>query len=440
MNQMLYPFITVSDPATSAEGGLDPLGLSTIADRLANSILPGLRARMSRPRFLTAMAVSAAVFEGLEEIIAEDGVTPPEIAFEWLLVEGFARSATQEETRRTPGIEKGRTCRQSGEPMRAKAYLKSPSVFGFHGVYKPLAVDMGIVDDEFRLAERGYALLKTWEEEQNLSGFIDRANPRNGSKEFRATLRSALEDALKAGYTTRSAAWQGWAFFAQHLIPTRVGAKESDLIWSFLLDGSESTRGELFQHLIDRSENDQLTEFEIVSKHLLPQASPMLKTRLLQIEAYESFCSLIEDAFYWLRYLSSQAGARAIGHDDFAARDEVVEIVSNLNQRMDLIGHRLLDAAPSVQEEYARLAAFFAGCDNPSDLYEAILSRHAEVQKNKPPEGKREWFERNINNQVFVRIPYRLDQPPLPRNWWTRPYRIATVLSFIKDLRGKTNG
>jgi hypothetical protein len=58
----------------------------------------------------------------------------------------------------------------------------------------------------------------------------------------------------------------------------------------------------------------------------------MLKTRLRQIEAYESFCSLIEDAFNWLRYLSSQAGARAIGNDDFAARDEVVEIVSNLTQ------------------------------------------------------------------------------------------------------------
>jgi hypothetical protein len=56
------PFLTTYDPVTSGEGELDPLGLSSIGDRLADQVLPGLRARMSRPRFLTAIAVAS---EGL---------------------------------------------------------------------------------------------------------------------------------------------------------------------------------------------------------------------------------------------------------------------------------------------------------------------------------------------------------------------------------------
>ena len=38
--------------------------MATIGDRLADQILPGLRARMSRPRFVTAIAVAAAACEG----------------------------------------------------------------------------------------------------------------------------------------------------------------------------------------------------------------------------------------------------------------------------------------------------------------------------------------------------------------------------------------
>jgi hypothetical protein len=55
------PFLTLPDPVTTGEGALDPLGLSTLGDRLAEQVLPGLRARMARPRFLTAIAVAVGV-------------------------------------------------------------------------------------------------------------------------------------------------------------------------------------------------------------------------------------------------------------------------------------------------------------------------------------------------------------------------------------------
>src|SRR5687767_7815000 len=117
------PFLTDSDPKITGEGVLDPLGLSSISDRLAEHILPGLRARMTRPRFLTAIAACAAVCDGIEERVAADGVSPAYIVFEWLIVEGFVRGAPRENTLRTPGIAKAQSVKDRGEPMRASAYL-----------------------------------------------------------------------------------------------------------------------------------------------------------------------------------------------------------------------------------------------------------------------------------------------------------------------------
>ena len=54
------------DPIGSSEGSLDPLGLYLIADQLAMKLVPGVRERMLRVRFLTAMAVGALVTEGLQ--------------------------------------------------------------------------------------------------------------------------------------------------------------------------------------------------------------------------------------------------------------------------------------------------------------------------------------------------------------------------------------
>ena len=234
------------DPKVTGEGVLDPLGLSTIADRLARPVLPGLRARMSRPRFLTAMAVCAAVCDGIEDHVAEDGVTQSHVVFEWLLVEGFVRSAKREDTIRTPGMHKAQAAKDSGEPMRAAAYLRVPTIFGFHGIYRPLARQTGIVDRDMRLADHGYGLVKEWQSEQNLTGLLPTSVGGGEGTSARALLRSALEDALKRGYPDRSTQWRGWSVIAETLVPARVGAREAAFIHRLLIDGRAEPRGESF--------------------------------------------------------------------------------------------------------------------------------------------------------------------------------------------------
>lgn len=436
MSVFTLPFLTLPDPVVSGEGALDPLGLSAISDHLAEWILPGLRARMSRPRFLTAIAVAAIVCEGLEENYAADAVTPAHLVFEWLVVEGFAREGREGEVRGTPGILKAREALRAGMKMSAKNYLKVPSVFGFHGVYKRLATNLRIVDEDYSLGDNGYALVKIWQQEQQLEGFVDTALLRQPVLNLKRLLRSAVEESISYGHVARSGGWQGWRFFANHLAPARIGEREAHRIHQLLLDPAGDQREEVFR-LFDLPDNFHLRDEEseaTIAKHLLPQASQELAHRLRAIAAFEEACAGIEDAFDWLRYLSTRTRTRALSRAEYASVPEVIQVASELAQRLQSV-ERLMGAAPQqAQDRFTELSNFFDHVRNADELFEAVLGRHSFTQKKKPPEGKREWFEHAANGGVYVRSDYKLDQAPAPRDWWPRPYRLLAVRNFCNDL------
>ena len=112
---MLMPVRSLADPEVQGEGSIDPLGLATLADRLADWMLPGMTARMWRPRFLTAMAAASWILEPLEDRIGEDGISPPWLVLEWCYVEAMACLGEAEAValRRTPGMAAGPGGRKS---------------------------------------------------------------------------------------------------------------------------------------------------------------------------------------------------------------------------------------------------------------------------------------------------------------------------------------
>jgi hypothetical protein len=61
------PRLSAYDPGAVGEGSIDPLGLAAVADRIADVLAPGLRARMSLPRFVTVSAVGAIAYQTLRE-------------------------------------------------------------------------------------------------------------------------------------------------------------------------------------------------------------------------------------------------------------------------------------------------------------------------------------------------------------------------------------
>jgi hypothetical protein len=430
------PFLTLSDPLVTGEGALDPLGLSMIGDRLADEILPGLRARMSRPRFLSSIAVSAAICENLEDRLAADGITPAFLVFEWLVVEAFVREGRREETRGTPGTLKAQGVRDNGDAISHRTYLKTPNVFGFHGVYKPLARDLGIVDDEFRLADNGYELLKIWQTEQRLDGFLDSSIVTGEGRAARQALRSALEDGLDAGYTARRGSWHGWSILAKHLSPANFGANEAACLARLLEDTEGEPRGEMFRLLRDAGDCGHAGEDQIIDAFVLGKCGRDLADRLKAIVAYEAVCGILEEAFDWFRFLSTHSRERPINAGTFATEARSGTLAQKLAGRLGAAEQALAVSPLGVQQLFAQLSKGFAGVRDSTGLFEAVLTRHDVVQKAKPPEGKRSWFERSPDGATFVRVPYRLTERPQSEHGWNRPYRIRTVLSFLGDLRG----
>src|SRR4051812_22259050 len=130
------PELSAADPEVAGEGGIDPLGLGAFADRLAEAMVPHVRARMIRYRFVTAIAVAAVVCESLWDGIPGDGASTPAICFEWILIEAFARRRRGGEFIDTgiPGSAKASNVVARGQRLNGNNYLKTPTVFGFHGV------------------------------------------------------------------------------------------------------------------------------------------------------------------------------------------------------------------------------------------------------------------------------------------------------------------
>lgn len=93
MHGIILPKLSEYDPIRSAEGAIDPLGLYVIADRLAIRLIPGIRERMSHPRFLTAMAVGTVILKDYDEdAVCADGQSLPYLIYEWHAVEGIVRT------------------------------------------------------------------------------------------------------------------------------------------------------------------------------------------------------------------------------------------------------------------------------------------------------------------------------------------------------------
>jgi hypothetical protein len=168
---------------------------------------------------------------------------------------------------------------------------------------------------------------------------------------------------------------------------------------------------------------------------LMRKSGRDLSARLKAIVAYEQACGVLEEAFDWIRYLSTCSRDRPIDAPAFGNERRTGALVRELPAKLAAAEQALAVAPLNVQQLFAQLAKGFDGVRDAARLFEAVLSRHEDVQEAKPPEGKRSWFERSPDGATFVRVPYRVSERPSSEHGWNRPYRIRTVLSFLDDLK-----
>jgi hypothetical protein len=435
---MLMPLLSEADPKISAEGSIDPLGTYSIADALAIRMIPGVRERQQHPRFLTCVAVSLSICSRFpDETVADDEISEPWQVFEWYVVEGLVRNRTMKEKgllRGLPGQDKAAAAIKDGVPLSAKRYLKTPTVFGFHGIYRALARDLD-VERAGRLGETGYALVTTWEKEQQLEGFSGSCD--GAGKPIRQQLVDAIRDGLQSGGVARKAGWSGWQFFSDHLGIYGAGHREARVITQALLDPGSGFRKEVLQFLVSKACQRLLEEEENWSERKLHAAlaeiaSPDLKELLWAIDAYEQFCRLIQDAFDDVLFQLSRHQTRIPPIELVRLRGvrqaikKVPDIFTLVTERLSPFGeeNRFHETFSSLAERVSEV-----------EWLERLLEHHRRVQSEKPPAGKAPWFDRFEDGSYMIRTGYIRDVGGQHNDSYVHAYRTASLLSFAQDLR-----
>ena len=430
---MWLPLLTEEDAATSSEGTIDPLGLYAIADALAMRMVPGVRERQQRPRFLTATAVSLHLCSAFDEdVLASDGVSEPWQVFEWYLVEGLVRTCPDTGMiRGLPGREKAAAALRDEVPLSASRYLKTPRVYGYHGVYRLLAQTLDI-DQGGRLGEAGYELACCWAEEQGLRGFVGTLE--GDGRWWRDLLASALRDGLDKGAVARSGGWQGWQFFSEHLLPGRPGRREAALITRLLTDERADLRREVIRFLVSPEGQEVLlaTESERdFHEALKERGSPDLAALLEAILAYETFSRLLDDAFADCLHAMTSRGTKT-PLAELARCQGVVRAARDLSEVFATVSDLLSPYGESIrfQEQFASLAERLST----PDWVERLLEHHGRIQSRKPPNGKNPWVERFDDGSVVVRPQYRRTEGAAHDDGYVHQYRTWPLQSFARDL------
>lgn len=427
---LTLPRLSDVDPDELAEGGIDPLGLLPPAEFLVEQFIPDVTARMQRIRFLTAIAVAGVVAERVVDQPAADGVTPPWLACEWLIVEAMAGSKDLPAggTFGLPGVLKTRSVLSRRGHLTASTYLKAPVQNGFHGVYKRLAIALELVDPELGLLPRAYELVECWEREQNLPGFSElRAGTEGGNLATR--LVRAIGESLRTGAACQLA---GASRLAAALALGSAEVQERRLVWEWLTTPDVPLRREVIRGLRRTVRKVDIAEVEAI-RRLRTIASPDLAMHVDAVEAYEAVANALTSAFQAVQVRSRQKGLTWLTIDEAAQLEEIQQSSRSLPDLCRRLLDQVAELGPGALARVERAIVHFAEPVPPGGLVEALLDHHERVQKDRPG-MRRSWFERGPHG-IMVRPAYGLDDVTAEADAYLHPMRINALLSFISDLR-----
>lgn len=427
------PRLSLYDPVIKSEGSIDPLGTYPIADNLAYYLAPGVRERQRHPRFLTAIAVGLVVCnEYSEDTVAGDHVSPPWQVYEWLMVESLVKSMHDEkQLLGLPGSDKATQTIRQGLHLNAGRYLKMPTVFGFHGVYRRLSKALNI-EEGGQLGETGALLMSAWEKEQGLDGFYGSNSSSEGGR-YRRTLANTIKKSLDAAAAVVNS--ECCEFFSKYLAPYQAGAKEQEVI-SRALMSAIPLRREYLKFLISKKgrsliekegENKELELLVELRKQCSAEMAGLLETIL----AYEEFIGTIEKQFYAILHMMN-TGKSYYKHKEIIDQNPTIKQAAlYLPEHFDKTAELL--ARFNKSGEFISKFGRFKERVSPENWLSLLIDYHEDIQRQKPPVGKASWFERYSDEHLAARPAYRHMTRAI------HGYRAQPLVSFIEDLRIKTN-
>ncbi|MGW0024718.1 hypothetical protein [Rhodococcus sp. NPDC003383] len=420
------PHFSQYDPGAVGEGSLDPLGLGAVAERIAQHLVPSLRARMPQPRFVTLAAVGAFACQQLVDVVSPDGKTRPDIAFEWILVEALVRHADPESIRALPGIQKARRAAKAKERLGPSTYLSGPRVFGFTGVYRPFAVGAHVLTKDGLPDDAAYQLVRAWEIDHEVPGFVDSDHRSDGDK-LRREIEHEVQRSLAANHSV--APPTGWLVrrLARTLAPRGLLGRERAELRRLVTTSGHPIHDELAA-LLRTDLPEPGTPQKVVAENLLPRASASTRVALTAAIMFEQCATAIEYAYRrLLAYATSLGGAFSVEQGC-----ETPLLAETATQLGELTG-RAVEAVGALDETVAsdvsQLLSRFDRNLTPPEFVTSLILRHQDVQEAK---HKRMWLD-HLNNRWVVRPPYRNRSLDLDNAYWTHPMRVNTLATFVRE-------
>lgn len=428
----MLPFLTAYDPPGTSEGTLDPMGLYQIADQLAVQLVPAVRERMQRIRFLTAMAVGAMVTDGLEDDPRNRDASPY-LVWEWLLVEAMVRQLADDEGLwGVPGTLMARRAVPAHGYLDARSYLKTPRIFGLHGVYKRLAVHLGVTDVHLGIGPQTEPLSDAWARGLGLSG-LDEAKP------ILSRWRSAVARSLgeKPPRTKPSWGTESWRELAEAFAPWMAKAREKRQLRDLLLAGEDRRLGALptIWELQPHLDGDNFQEEELHNR--LEEREPAYGPLLAAIRAYEAFARSLHDGFDILKAEAAIPDARGFDIRRIAEDRDFRSSIHGLHDRFVSV-QRALSEVPTnglaLQNLFDQRFGSFADRLGPGDCALLLCRHHEAVQRAKSADGKRPWFDRIGPERIYIRHQYREKRRPVTPGQYVHDYRGRPIRRFHADL------
>jgi hypothetical protein len=433
MKKTLELYRTELDPESSDEGRLDPLGLATLSERLAGRLLPGLLERQKRPGFLGICCVGLSIMNEVKAKISPSDC-PVDFweAYEWTVVTGIiARHG--DNIQDLPANNKARTAKKNETALSPASYLKTPSVFGFHGVYKFLMKELQLENREY-LGENGFGLLNAWAKDRDLPGFI--ANQAGSGKSERKKLIDIVISSMAKGCLSES--WRSgfWEFMAENFHHLKPGREEQKLITD-LLRSNDSRREVIDFYSSNFTPEDSkalLRDEKIFYQRAKDHVSKNTKDRIDLVIKYETFARLITDAFN--QTLEALTAERyGLSADQLSAlkanKDAFALIPSAIHDFRAALGN--IDDNADLAEQIDRFKAFEHSL-NALDFTNKLIRHHCENQRRKPPNGKAPWLRQTDSHKWLMAPGYYREETADRTSQFVHPYRLNTIALFAKDL------
>jgi hypothetical protein len=460
LNIEALPFITPFDPTEEPAGSVDPLGLLTYAERLADILLPGFTARMWRPRFLTFSVLSTIVSDRVNDLMPGDNNSWIEarLAFERLFVSSIVRMYTKDPNTyeqaklSVPGTRLALRAFDAGVPLTRNNFLKGQTVNGPSGVINRLARELKLINNDGDLGQNGRDLLLAWSKDQNLPGILDeKSSERNG-----AVWITDMARAVAAWISKHD--WPGsghriWERLTTCLRPDLIGKQERAFLLKLLKEDAVRRRTlELLQHSTDtyRSASKEGRRGLVESSVLLQGVKPFLsdshvdrliKTAIRAIDTYESVAALFQETFDGVAWVLRQHSLQAVPDTllaDPRLDKHLKRIVTKLGKRVPVIEQIIkdmqntptLDDSLLIEPMKDLLEETKAGSYSTRKMVEFTLNRHERIQREKQ---KSLWIDRG---QLWTLISdFRSDEDCLTIYiGYIHPFRITNAYSFLSDL------